>query len=85
MELKQFCIENIIVLTVESRVKWKSRTASLSADSQWSKQSVYFARATQVWLPVNHNASIISAKKFDVSKRIARASELGSCQSICVI
>ena len=46
---------------------------------------VYFARATQVWLPVNHNASITSANEFDVSKRIARASELGSCQSICVI
>ena len=38
--------------------KWKSETASLNTDSQWSKQEACFARVTQVWLAVNHNTSI---------------------------
>ena len=36
-----------------------------------------FARATQV----NHNTGITSGERVRCSKRIARASELGSCQS----
>ena len=30
-------------------------------NSQWSKQGACFERATQVWLPVNHNISVTSA------------------------
>ena len=30
--------------------------------SQWSKQEVCFARATQVWLAVNHNTSVTSVR-----------------------
>ena len=40
-----------------------------------------FARATQVWLAVNHNTSITSGEWVWCSKRVARASKLGSCQS----
>ena len=40
-----------------------------------------FACATQVWLTVNHNTSVTSGESVRCSKRIARASELGSCQS----
>ena len=31
-------------------------------DSPWSKQVACFARATQVWLPVNHNTSVTSGE-----------------------
>ena len=31
-----------------------------NTDSQWSKQEACFARATPVWLVVNHNISITS-------------------------
>ena len=34
-----------------------------------------------MWLAVNHNTSITSGELFRFSKRIARASELDSCQS----
>ena len=44
-----------------------------------------FARATQVWLTVNHNTSVTSGERIRCSKRIARASELGSCQSNFVL
>ena len=47
-----------MVLTVSRSVKCKSGTASLNTDSQWSKQWTCFARATHVWLAVNHNTSI---------------------------
>ena len=40
-----------------------------------------FARATQLWLAVNHNTSVTSGEWIRCSKRIARASDLGSCQS----
>ena len=56
-------------------------TASLNTDSQWSKEEASFARATQVWLAVNHNISIDSGEWVRCSKRIAWASELGSRQS----
>ena len=52
----------MIVLMVLSSVKWKSGTASLNTDSQWSKQEACFARATQVWLAVNHNTSVTSGE-----------------------
>ena len=41
-----------------------------------------FSRATQVWLAVNHNTSVTSGERIRCSKRIARASEFCSCQSI---
>ena len=50
-------------------------------NSQWSKQEACFAHATQVWLAVNHNTSVTSGELIRCLKRIARASELGSCQS----
>ena len=50
-------------------------------DSQWSKQESCFACATWVWLAFNHNTSITSSEWVRCSKRIAQASELGSCQS----
>ena len=59
----------------------KSGTASLNTDSQWSKQEACFELATQVWLAVNHNTSITSGEGVLCSKRIAWASELGSCKS----
>ena len=62
-------------------VKRRNETASVNTDSQLSKQEACFARATHVWLTVNHNTSITSGKWIRCSKCIARASELGSCQS----
>ena len=44
-----------------------------------------FARATQVWLAVNQNTRVISGEFIRCSRRIARANELGSCQSNNVI
>ena len=49
--------------------------------SQWSKQEAYFACGTRVWLAVNHNTSDTSGELTQCSKRIAKASELGSGQS----
>ena len=40
-----------------------------------------FPRATQMRLAVNHNTSITSFEWIQCWKRIARASEIGSCQS----
>ena len=57
----------------------------MNRDSHWSKQEACFARATQVWLAVNHKTSVTFGELIRSSKRIARASELGSCQSNCVI
>ena len=61
--------------------KRKSGTASVNMASQWSKQEACFGRATQVWLAVNYNTSVTSGERNGCSKPIARASELGSCQS----
>ena len=44
-----------------------------------------FARATHVWLAVNHNTSVTSGELIQCLKRIAWASELGSCQSNFVL
>ena len=54
-------------------------------DSQWSNIEARFARATRVWLAVNHNTSVTSGEWIRCSKHIARASDLGSCQSIFFI
>ena len=54
---------------------------SVNTDSQWSKQETCFTHATPVWLAVNHNTSVTSSEWTQCSKRIARATELGSCQS----
>ena len=49
------------------------------------EQEACFARATQVWIDVNHNTSVISGELIRCSNPIARASELGSCQSnVCL-
>ena len=61
--------------------KTEELTASVNTDSRWSKQKACFARATQVWLAVNHNTSVTSGERVRFSKRIARVSEFGSCQS----
>ena len=53
----------------------------MNTDSKWSKQKACFARAVQVWLAANHNTSITSGELIRCSKRMVRASELGSCQS----
>ena len=34
----------------------------MNMDSQWSKQEACFARATPVWLAVNHNTSVTSGE-----------------------
>ena len=59
----------------------KNGTASVNMDSQWSKQEARFARTTQVWHAGNHNISVTSGVWIQCSKRVARASELGSSQS----
>ena len=51
----------------------------MNMDSQWSKQEACFARATRVWLAVIPQC--LFWRMNSISKRIARASELGSCQS----
>ena len=56
------------------------QTAIVNTDSQWSKQEACFARATQVWLAVNHNINITSGEWIWCSKGNAGAGELGSCQ-----
>ena len=38
-------------------VKRKSGTASVNTDNQRSKQEACFARATQVWVAVNHTTT----------------------------
>ena len=37
-------------------------TASVNTVILWSKQEACFARATQVWLAVNHNTSVTSGE-----------------------
>ena len=44
-------------------------------------QEACFARATQVWLAINHKISVTSGKWIQFSKRIAQENELGNCQS----
>ena len=51
----------------------EKRTAGLNTDSQRRIEEACFARATRVWLAVNHNTSITSGELVRCSKRIARA------------
>ena len=45
----------------------EKRNSQLEHGNQWSKQEACFARATQVWLAVNHNTSVLHlANEFDV-------------------
>ena len=45
------------------------------------EQPACFARATRVWLAINHNTIVTSGEGNRCSKCIAQASELGTCQS----
>ena len=45
----------------------------MNTDSQRSKQEACFARATRVWLTVNHNASVTSSE-FDIEDKKQLAS-----------
>ena len=40
----------------------KSGNSQCEHGDQWSKQEALFTRATQVWLTVNHNDSVISGE-----------------------
>ena len=56
--------------------EWKSGTASLNTDSQWSKHEACFARSTQMWLittPVSHLAN-----EFDVRSELRVRSSLAA-------
>ena len=59
----------------------EKRNSQLEQGQPMEKQEACFARATQVWLAVNRNTSITSSERVRCSKRIARVSELGRCQS----
>ena len=59
----------------------KAEQPAWTRTGQWSKQEACFARATQVWLAVSHSTSVTSGEWIRCSKRIARASGLGRCQS----
>ena len=50
-------------------------------NSQCEHEEACFACGTQVWIAVNHNTSVTSGKLIRFPKRIAGASDLGSCQS----
>ena len=54
-------------------------------ESQWSKQEACFARATKVWLTVNHNTSITSANQFDVQSVLHGQVGLAAVNKICVV
>ena len=59
----------------------EKRKSQLEHGQPMGKHEACFARATRVWLAVNHNNSITSGKRVLCLKRIAVANELGSCQS----
>ena len=65
-------------------LKWKSGTASLNMDSQWSKQEACFACATRVWLAVNNNIMSLLANEFDV-RVLHRQVSLAAVNQSCVI
>ena len=55
-------------------------------DNQWNKQRACFARATQVWLAVNHNTSIsLLANEFDARSVLHGQVSLAAVNQICVI
>ena len=59
----------------------EKRNSQLEHGQPMEQTRSCFARATRVWLAVNYNTSVTSGDLIRCSKRIARASELGSCQS----
>ena len=63
----------------------KSGTASVNTDSQWSKQEACFARATPVWLAVNHNTPVsLLANESDVQSILHRQVRLAAVNQIYV-
>ena len=54
-------------------------------DSQWNKQEACFARATQVWLAVNHNISITLANEFHARSVLQGQVSLAAVNQICLI
>ena len=71
-----------MLLTVLLECKTEKRNSQCErGQAMEKKEEACFARATQVWLAVNHNTGVTSGERIRCSKRIARASELGSCQS----
>ena len=75
------CFACIIKWSISLNLLPKQLHYNVNTDSQWSKHEACFARATHVWLAVDHNTSVTSGEWIRCSKCIARASELGSCQS----
>ena len=54
----------------------KSGTANVNTDSQWSKQKACFARATRVWLAVNHNTSVTAFEWIRCLRRITAVNQI---------
>ena len=52
-------LKNIIVLKVKSECKMEKGNSQLE---QGQQIEAFFARATQVWLAVNHNTIVISGE-----------------------
>ena len=57
----------------------------MNTDSQRSKQEACFARATRVWLAINHNTCVPYGECVRCSKRIAGQMSLTAVNQICVI
>ena len=57
----------------------------MNKHSQWSKQEACFARATQVWLTVNHNTSITSSNEFKLRSILHGQVSLAAVNQICVV
>ena len=58
----------------------------MNTDSQWSKQEACFARATQVWLAVNHTTRVsLLANEFDVRSVLHGQVSLAAVNQISVI
>ena len=57
------CIYKVSVFNrINGFVGVQSETASMNTYSQWSKKEACFARATWVWLVVNHKTSVTSGE-----------------------
>ena len=74
-----------LILVRKTYVVGTQKNRLMSTNSQWSKQEACFARATQALLAIDHNTSVTSGECIRCSKCIARAGELGSCQSNFVL
>ena len=57
----------------------------MNTDSQWSKQEACFARATQVWLAVNHKTSVTSGELIRCPKRMNGQVSLAVVNQFCVV